>query len=255
MTNLRTCKTVNNRSHRIDFPICRKTYIIVLGQTEELADLAGTLGTEALGVGDVGKAGDVVLTLLDNDEGEDSQVGADDATTDGLALALTLTARAVARVSLGEQELDTVGEKDTLLHGETLLVVSSGDLEDVALELVADGVTGDLLAHALLHEDTDAALIIDLDELLGAVGGVAVGIRERPSADSFFCVIRHVVAASFLPPEPIHLFLPFSQLQRNQRVAKCKSVDRDLRLQQKQSLARARVQQIPSQRSQNTLLH
>jgi hypothetical protein len=91
-------------------------------------------------------------------------------------------------VSLGEEELDTVGEKDTLLHGETLLVVSSGDLEDVALELVADGVTGDLLAHALLHEDTDAALIIDLDELLGAVGGVAVGIRERPSADSFFCV-------------------------------------------------------------------
>lgn len=97
----------------------------------------------------VGQAGDVGITLLDNGEGEDRQVHADDAATDRLSLALTSAAGAVARVAVSEEEADTVGSKDTLLHGETLLVVSTSDAEDVALELVTDGVTGDLSAHLL----------------------------------------------------------------------------------------------------------
>jgi hypothetical protein len=60
--------------------------------------------------------------LLDNDEVEGANVGTDDATTDRLALALTGTAGAVARVTLGKEELDTVGNKDTLLERETLLL-------------------------------------------------------------------------------------------------------------------------------------
>ncbi len=96
---------------------------------------------------DVGQAGDVGLALLDNGEGEDGQVHAGDAAADRLALALAGAAGAVARVASGEQEADTVGGHDTLLHGETLLVVAAGDLEDVALELVAERVAGNLNAH------------------------------------------------------------------------------------------------------------
>lgn len=125
------------------------TYIVILGEAEELADLGGALGAEALGVDDVGQAGDVGLALLDDGEGKDGEVHADDAATDGLALALTGAAGAVAGVAVGEEEADTGRVHDTLLHGETLLVVAAGDLEDVALELVADGVTGDLSAHLL----------------------------------------------------------------------------------------------------------
>lgn len=33
---------------------CRFTYVVILAETEEAADLGGTLGTEALGVDDVG---------------------------------------------------------------------------------------------------------------------------------------------------------------------------------------------------------
>jgi hypothetical protein len=61
---------------------------------------------------------------------------------------------------------------DTLLHRETLLVVASGDLEDVALELVADAVARDFVTHAAVHEDAELALIFDLDQLLGAIVGV-----------------------------------------------------------------------------------
>jgi hypothetical protein len=133
-------------------------------------------------MGDVGQAGDVALTLLDDNEGKDSQIGTDDATTDGLSLALSGATGAVARVALGEKKLDTGGQQHSLLHRETLLVVTTGDLEDVALKLVADGVTGNLLAHALVQEDADLLFIVDFDQLLGAVGGVAVVERERPSA-------------------------------------------------------------------------
>lgn len=163
-------------------PINFTTYIIILCQAEELADLGSTLGSKALGMGDVGQASDVVVTLLDDNEGENREVHTDDAATDGLALALTGAAGAVAAVSLGEEKLNTGGVHNTLLHRETLLVVSSGDLEDVAGEFGADAVTRDLLAHALVHEDAEAALIFNVDELLGAVGRVAVERGPNSSA-------------------------------------------------------------------------
>ena len=125
------------------------TYIVLLAEAEESADLGGSLGTEALGVDDVGDTGDVGLALLDDGEGEDGEIGADDAAADGLAATLTVAAGPVAGVAVGEEESDTGGVHDTLLHRETLLVVAAGDAEDVALELVAEVVTGDFLAHLL----------------------------------------------------------------------------------------------------------
>lgn len=123
------------------------TYIVLLGEAEELADLGGALGAETLGVDDVGQAGDLLLALLDDGEGQNGQVHADNAAADGLALALAGAAGAVAGVAVGQKEADTGGVHDTLLHRETLLVVAAGDAEDVSLPLVAEGVSGDLSAH------------------------------------------------------------------------------------------------------------
>jgi hypothetical protein len=109
------------------------SHIVLLAQAEELSDLGRALGTESLGEDVVGQPGDLALALLDDDEGEDGNVGTDDAPTDGLALALAVATSAVARVSVGEKEADTVGKQDTLFHGESLLVVPSGDADDVAL--------------------------------------------------------------------------------------------------------------------------
>ena len=105
----------------------------------EAGESQGTdLGAEPLGESLGGQALDVLLALLDDDEREDGDVVSDDATADRLALALTGTAGAVARVAVREQQAHTVGEEDTLLHGEALLVVAAGDAEDVALPLVTD---------------------------------------------------------------------------------------------------------------------
>ncbi len=70
--------------------------VVLLGEVEQLADLVGTLGAKTLGGGGVGKTLNVGISLLLDYEVDDRNVGTNDATTDRLALALTLTADAVA---------------------------------------------------------------------------------------------------------------------------------------------------------------
>ena len=146
--------------------------IIFGGKVEELSNVGSTLGTETLGGLGVGKALDLGVALLDDNKGDDRKIGTSNATTNGLALALAGSAGTVARVALREKEADTGGVENTLLHGETLLVVTTGDLENVALELIANGVALDFLAHALLVKNADAVLVVDFKELLSAVGRV-----------------------------------------------------------------------------------
>jgi len=124
------------------------TYIVILGEAEELSDLRCALGTKTLGVHDVCQTGDIGVTLLDDAERQDGQVHGDDAAADRLALALTGSTGSVAGVAVGEEQADTRWVHDSLLHGETLLVVAAGDLEDVALEFIADTVSWDFGTHS-----------------------------------------------------------------------------------------------------------
>lgn len=151
----------------------RGTHIVFLAETEEPADLGRALGTKALRVDSVRKTRDILLALLDNGKGDNRQVHSDNAAADTLSLALSGAAGAVAAVALTQEQAHTSGVHDTLLHRETLLVVATGDLEDVALELVANRVARNLLAHAVVHEDAHLALIFDIDQLLRPVGRVA----------------------------------------------------------------------------------
>ena len=77
--------------------------IIFLRQVEEPPDLGCPLGTETLGEDVVGQAGDVVFALLDDNDGQDSNIRADNASADGLALALASATGAVAGVAVGEE--------------------------------------------------------------------------------------------------------------------------------------------------------
>lgn len=73
-------------------------------------------------------------------------------------------------MAFGEEESNTSGMHNTLLHRETLLVVATGDLEDVALELITNAIAWDLSAHSLIHENTQLSLVFDLNKLLAAIG-------------------------------------------------------------------------------------
>ena len=148
------------------------TDVVLLGQTEELSDVVGSLWTQSLWNGVVGDTSQFLVTLLGDNQGQDGQVWADNGTSDGLSLSLTVTSWSVTRVALSEQQLDSGWQQNTLLHWETLLVVTTGDLEDVALELVANRLTVDLLADTLVVKDTHTVLVVDFDGLLGTVDWV-----------------------------------------------------------------------------------
>jgi len=140
--------------------------IIVLGQTEEISDLGSTLGSESLGMGNIGQSSDITITLLDNHEGEDSEISGNNTSTNRLALPLSGPAGAVTRVPLREEELDTSRVHDPLLHRKTLLVVTAGDLENKPGKFRSNTVTRDLLSHTLIHEDAEATVILDFNEFL-----------------------------------------------------------------------------------------
>lgn len=147
--------------------------IVLLRQVEEPSDLRCPFRTKSLGKNIVGEPSDIIVALFNNDNGEDGNIRADDATTDGFALPLACAACTVARVVVGQEKSDTVGEQDTLHHGETLFVVTTGDTENVTLPLVSKGVCLDLLRDLLVEEDTESLLIVDVNGLLSPSGGVS----------------------------------------------------------------------------------
>lgn len=148
------------------------TDIILLGQTEELSDVVSSLWTQSLWNRVVGDTFNFFVTLLGDDQRQDSQIWANNGTSDGLSLSLTVTSWSVTGVTVSQQQLNSGWQQDTLLHWETLLVVTTGDLEDVALELVANGFTVNFLTNTLVVEDTDTVFIIDFDGLLSTINWV-----------------------------------------------------------------------------------
>lgn len=67
--------------------------VVLLGETEELADVGSSLGSKTAGNGSslVGQSGNILLTLLDNHQVEDADISTNNAATDRLALAFTLS--------------------------------------------------------------------------------------------------------------------------------------------------------------------
>ena len=66
--------------------------IVLLGETEELADVASSLGSKAAGLGGglVSESGDLLFALPHDHEVQHADISTHDAATDGLSLAFTL---------------------------------------------------------------------------------------------------------------------------------------------------------------------
>lgn len=106
-------------------------HVIFLREVEQLPNFGCSLRAEAARNGLIGESLDLGLTLPANDQGQHGEVGVNDASANGLPLAFTGTTGAIATVAFRQKQADaTVGE-NALFHGETLLVVPTGDTEDV----------------------------------------------------------------------------------------------------------------------------
>lgn len=125
-------------------------YIILLAQVEEPPDLGSPLGTKTLWKHSVCESWDLAFALLDDDKGKNSNIGANDASTDRLAFAFTSPADSVAGVSVGKKKANTMGDKDTLLHGESLLVVATSDAENISFPFIPKRVARNFLCQFLV---------------------------------------------------------------------------------------------------------
>ena len=130
-------------------------HVVVLGQVEKLADLGGTLGSQTTRDGGIGEAGNVVVSFLHNNHRNDGKISIDNATTNRLAFTFTCTALTVARVAFAQEKTHTKSGKDTLFHGETLLVVSTSNTENVTGPFVTKGGSINFLAHTFLIKGTN----------------------------------------------------------------------------------------------------
>jgi len=147
--------------------------IILLPQVEELPNLGSPLRSQSLRQYIIRQTSNFTFTLLHDNQTQHGDIRADDATPDGFALALTRTAGTVAGMAVGEEESDSVGEEDTLFHGESLFVITACDADNVTFPFVTNGVDRDLLGDFLLVKDAVSLLIVDIDKLLCPSSGVS----------------------------------------------------------------------------------
>lgn len=143
--------------------------ILSLSEDESLSDVLGSLWSESSWSVGVGKSSDLSLTLDEDLEGDNGKIRSADASSGGLSLSFTRSSWSVESGSLLHEDLDSAVDQDTLLHGETLLVVSTGDSEGVSLELGTENLSVDIGAHSSVVEVTIDFVIIDfLNELLSS---------------------------------------------------------------------------------------
>lgn len=141
-------------------------HIVFFGQVEEGADFRGTFGPKTTWDGVIGEAGNGPLASLDNGQIEHGNVLSDDASSDGLALALSGATLPISLVSLVHQKPNAGVGQDALTHGKSLFIISTGNAEDVSGKLLAEDGSIDFLGHATFVEVVQAFLVIDFNDFL-----------------------------------------------------------------------------------------
>jgi len=113
------------------------SHIIPLLQVEQLADLGSSLGSESARLLRICESLNLSGSLLDHDEVEHAKVGTNDASTGTLTLAAsTLEMTDVETLhAITEKDAHTLVAEDTLVHAETLLIISTADLEHITSKL------------------------------------------------------------------------------------------------------------------------
>lgn len=139
--------------------------VSVGGQVEEAAHLVGALG-EQEAVVHLLKLLDLLLTAADDDQVQNDNVGGNDGTTDGTALALALAANVlpVTDGATSKEKLHTGVDSNTGLHREALTVRATSNLEDVAG--ITQLVSLDLITDRFVNDSTDLHRVINIDLLL-----------------------------------------------------------------------------------------
>ena len=113
----------------------RLSNLTYLFEVEELSDFVSSFWSQSSVNNGVGQTGDVVFTFSDDAGGENSQIVVNDATSDGFSLSFTSSFAGVSGLAFLHEKSNSMSDEDTLFHGETLFVFTTGDSKDVNGEL------------------------------------------------------------------------------------------------------------------------
>jgi len=146
--------------------------ILLLVESEGLDNVVATLHAESVGAVDISDTFNFFVALLHDSQEESSDIGTDNAATAGLAGAFTSTHGFVAGTTFLVENAGSAVDQDTLLHLETLLVVTASNFEDVALELFTHDFAVNFLTHSPVVEGTDCLFIVNFKLFLATSGWV-----------------------------------------------------------------------------------
>jgi len=139
--------------------------IISFLKVEVRHDVVSSLLGESVWLVAIGKSSNILLTSLDDTEGDDRKIWSTDASTDRLSFSLSSSSWLVKSTTSLEKNAGSSVDKNTLLHGESIFVVSSSDFEKVALEIWTHFLSIDLLSHSFVKERTNMLFIINFNFL------------------------------------------------------------------------------------------
>jgi len=155
-----------------DYIFLEEGGVFFFGEAEELSDFVGSLGPKSSGALDVGESFEVSVSLFHYLEGQDTDIGSHDASSDRLSLPLSGPPGSVALLVFVEEESDSSLHQDALSHGEPVLIVSSGDLHHVSLEFLSEVVTLDFLAHSPVEKNVIFLVVINIVGFLCSSEGI-----------------------------------------------------------------------------------
>merc|ERR1740123_1914817 len=153
-----------------------------LPRPNSLADLRGSFWAQSVGDIDVGKSGDFLVALLQHDESQHGDIRTNFATPHGLSLTLTLSSGAIARLAFSQKETDSGVGKNTLFHGESLLVISAGDFEHVTSEGRLQSFSFDFAGNTKIVKGIQLGLVGNFEHLVCSIWR----IRNIKLHDCFF---------------------------------------------------------------------
>ena len=150
--------------------------VVLTPEVEQLADFARALGAQAAGVGNVSDALDGGCTYLGDDDIEARNIRPNNAPANALLAALTWAATECTEANGAtlQQQRHTAGCQDTLNHGESLLVLTTLEVEGVPSELWPEQRTIDFVAKAVVVDVGLAQRVVtDVELLDGSVARIS----------------------------------------------------------------------------------
>jgi len=166
----------------------KRSDIVFLFEIEQFSDLVSSFWSQSSVNNGVGQTGDFVVTFSDDAGGDNGQIVVNNATSDGFSLSFTGSFAGVSRSALFHEKSNSMSDEDTLFHGETLFIFTSGDSKNVSFEFIAQWIGGYFVGDSLLVEVLDLVFIIDFEGFLLACARVSdIDFHNGISRLGVFC--------------------------------------------------------------------